>query len=119
MSVRVVELPGIAAVQFPQCHREARIRSLDDQVVVVAHQAVRQTEKLVAFDYPTESLQENLSITVIEEQRSPIAASRGYVVDPVWDEEARRSRHARHPRARSPSREGLRIERGTFVTDTS
>jgi hypothetical protein len=55
----------------------------------------------MTFDGLSEPLQEFLSIRVEQKNRSPIATSRGDVVDPAGDKYAEWSGHAIHPRANS------------------
>jgi hypothetical protein len=51
------------------------VRCLNNQVIVIAHQAVSEAGKLVALHGLLESLEELVTVTVEEEERSPITAS--------------------------------------------
>jgi hypothetical protein len=73
--VNSVETPGIAAIQLVESLRKTSVRGLDDQVIVVSHQAVGQTRQLVTLNGPAEPFEEFLSILVEQKKRSPIAAS--------------------------------------------
>lgn len=67
VSVTLIEIPGICTVQIPDGFGETRVRSLNDQVVVVPHQAISKTAQLESLDYQAEPSEERSAILVVEE----------------------------------------------------
>ena len=97
-SVAPVEAEGVTPVECLHCTRELAVQGLQDQVVVVRHQAVAEAPQVVDLDHASHTSEEVDAIGVEGEDRLPIAAAREHVVDPPRDELAGRSTHAEHGR---------------------
>jgi hypothetical protein len=127
-SVALVEGPRVAAVQVAHAVREVRFRRLDDQVVVVAHQAADVDPPLVPLHDPVEDLEEDDAVAVVQHDRCVVVAARRDVVkragcevspwaghrpDGSPDEVRRpRLRHFRHRSGVAPSRARHRTGHG-------
>jgi len=106
-SVPTVEGLRVHAVQVAHAAGEVRLRGADEQVVVVAHQAVGEAAPGEALERFFEDLQEALPVRRVAVHRSALVASGGEVVDAVCDLESQRSCHLGERSARASSSLGL------------
>jgi hypothetical protein len=88
-----VEGLGVAPVQELHPGRELRPGRLDDQVVVVAHQAEGVHAPGAALDRPCEQAEEEQPVVVIQVDVAAGDPARGHVVDPVGKLGARAAWH--------------------------
>jgi hypothetical protein len=86
--VLVVEGLGVAAVEVLHPGGQVGAGALDDEVVVVAHQAEAVHVPSVAAGDPLQEREEELAVEVVAVDRAAVDAARGQVVDPVGEEEA-------------------------------
>ncbi len=89
----MIEMPGISAIEQPHRVREACIWRSDHQVIVVAHEAVRDTLEGVAMNDGFKVSQEYSAVIVEDEQRLAVADSSGNVIDAAFDNLAGSSWH--------------------------
>jgi hypothetical protein len=73
--VAAVERLRVDAVQLSHAAREVRLRRLEEQVVVVSHQAVREDAPPVARDGVAEQLEEAAEIGGVPENAPPLVAA--------------------------------------------
>jgi hypothetical protein len=78
--VALVEGSGVGAVQVPHAVGEVRRRRLDDQVVVVSQQAADVGPPAVAAFDPSEDVEEDDAIVVVEHDRQLIVPAGAHVV---------------------------------------
>jgi len=93
-AIDAVEVLRVTAVELLQRHRQTPIRCLHNQVVVVAHQTVRDTAELEPLDKRRKPVHERLTVSIVDKQRAPIAPARGDVIHAARNKLARPSRHA-------------------------
>jgi hypothetical protein len=72
--VAFVEGAGIGAVQIPHPLGEVRQGSLDQEVVVVAHQAAHVREPAVAPFDPAQDVEEDDPVSIVEHDRRVVVA---------------------------------------------
>jgi hypothetical protein len=82
-AVASVEGRGVQPVQPLHPLRQRRLPALDDQMEVVAHQAVGVQLPGAAVGDAKQELDEEPPIVVVHEDRAPVDATRGQVVDAV------------------------------------
>jgi hypothetical protein len=93
-TVLLVESARVAAVQVPHARVEVRGRGLDDQVVVVPHEAARvQAPAVAPFDASQQVEEDDAVLAVEHDRRAVVPAGHDVVVAP-GDEWAMRSSHA-------------------------
>jgi hypothetical protein len=92
-AVAPVEAGCVDAVQLAHGHREIRVRCLNQQMEVVAHQAVGVAETAVASDDPVEVGEQPPPVSVVPEDRRALVSTRDRVVDGVLELDPQRSRH--------------------------
>jgi hypothetical protein len=90
-----VERLGVDAVEPAHPLGEAPELGLEDQMVVVRHQAERVHAPVVAFDLLREEAEEQAEIVRVPERRRAGHASRRDVVDPGRRQVVSRSPHTR------------------------
>jgi hypothetical protein len=90
-----VERLGVDPVEPPHPLGEAPELGLEDEVVVVRHQAERVHAPVVAVDLLREEAEEQAEVVHHPERRRAGHASRRDVVDPAWGEVVSRSPHTR------------------------
>jgi len=89
-----VEPLGVDAVQSVHSARDVRLQRLDEQVIVIRHQAIRVTLPSLEVDDMPEELKEAEPVAGVgEDLLSPVPA-RGDVVRSAGGLEARGARHA-------------------------
>ena len=72
--VALVECAGIGAVQIPHPVGEVGLRGLDQQVVVVTHQAAHVSAPAVAPFDPAQDVEEDDPVSIVEHDRSVVVA---------------------------------------------
>ena len=73
--VALVEGPGVATVQVPHSLVEVRQRGLDEQVVVVPHQAAHVSAPAVAPLDPAQDVEEDDPVAVVQHDRRVVVAA--------------------------------------------
>ena len=73
--VALVEGPGVATVQVPHSSVEVRQRGLDEQVVVVPHQAAHVSAPAVAPFDPAQDVEEDDPISIVHDDRRVVVAA--------------------------------------------
>jgi hypothetical protein len=101
-AVAGVEARGVQAVQALHPLRERRLPALDDQVEVVAHQAVRVKLPREPVGHAQQQVDEEAPVIVVHEDRTPIDTARRQVVDAVRERRAQRSGHEANLRRLDP-----------------
>ena len=79
-AMALVEGTGVGAVQVTHAIREVRRRRLDDEVIVVAHQAPDVDAPLVAVADAVQDVEEDDPVGVVEDDRVTVVAARCDVV---------------------------------------
>jgi hypothetical protein len=74
-SVALVEGPGVATVQVPHSLVEVRQRGLDQQVVVVTHQAPHVNAPAVAPFDPAQDVEEDDPVSIVHHDRRVVVAA--------------------------------------------
>jgi hypothetical protein len=74
-SVALIECPGVAAVQVPHSLVEVRQRGLDQQVVVVTHQAPHVSAPAVAPFDPAQDVEEDDPVSIVHHDRCVVVAA--------------------------------------------
>jgi hypothetical protein len=92
-AVAGVEARRVPPVQPLHALGERRLAALDDQVEMVAHQAVDVQLPGEALRDSQQELHEVAAIVVVHEDQSPVDSARGEVVHAVREGRALRSRH--------------------------
>ena len=119
---RVASIEGLRVTAEQPLHPfgQVLLRRDDQQVEVVAHQAIRMAVPPVAIDGRRDSSEKPLAIDVVEEDRLASVAACRDVKDAVRRPETERSRHelesTRPGRALRRLRRSWRTNRRTFVT---
>ncbi len=92
-AVFVVEGLRVAAVQQLHPGGELGAGALDDEVVMVPHQAEAVHGPAVTAHDPLEQVQEEDPVEVVAVDEAAVDAAAGQVVDPVGEQEAGDARH--------------------------
>jgi hypothetical protein len=74
-SVPFVEGAGVGAVQVPHPVGEVRQRGLDEQVVVVTHQAAHMSPPAVAPFDPAQDVEEDDPVSIVQHDRGVVVAA--------------------------------------------
>lgn len=111
-----VEALGVGGVQALHAPRQVRPGRLDDQVVVVRHEAVGEAPPPARPDDLTEAMEEEAAVVVVEEDLLPRVAPGGDVIQRAGELDAQRPGHGRKAtasagQARSNCRAGRRPAR--------
>ena len=91
--VALVEGAGVAAVQVAHALVEVRGRCLDDEVVVVAEQALRVHPPAVAAHDSAEQVEEDEAVVAVDDDRRVIVPARDDVVESAVLERPQRASH--------------------------
>jgi len=75
-----VEGLGVDPVQLAHAPGEVALLGLDEEVVVVVHQAVGIAEEAIAFYHLCQDIEEGKAILVLQEDMLPGVSPGGYVV---------------------------------------
>jgi hypothetical protein len=92
-AVAFVEGACVASVQVAHAARQVRLGRLDDQVVVVAHQAPRVETPAEAPLDPAQEVEEHESIGVVADDRGPVVSPGRDVVEGAGFENSARAGH--------------------------
>jgi hypothetical protein len=92
-TVPLVESPCVGAVQVSHPIGQVRSRRLEDEVVVVSHQAPRVHAPAVAALDPPEDVEEGGPVLAVEEDRRTVVPLRSDVVVGAGGEVAARTSH--------------------------
>jgi hypothetical protein len=79
-AMALVEGPGVAAVEVTHAFGEIRHRRLDDEVIMVAQEAAHMDPPAVAPCDPSQDMDEEDAISVVEDDRRLVVAPRRDVV---------------------------------------
>lgn len=85
-AVPVVEPTSVVTVQIAHPLREVRTRCLDDEVIVVSHQAGGMDAPAVALPHAIQNPHEDMAVVDILVDRAPIVAARRDVVEAAGNE---------------------------------
>jgi hypothetical protein len=94
-AVTEVEALRVPAAEVLHAGGQLGLRRLDDNVVVVRHQAEDVDRPAVAVDRLRQQLEKDEAIAVVADDRSAVDAARGDVEDPVRQLRAQQARHRR------------------------
>jgi hypothetical protein len=95
-AVPSVEALCVDAIQLSHSNREVGLRCFDQQVVVVAHQAVGVAEPGEAVDDAGERCEEGGPVVGVEIDVLASVAARDQVVETIGDDDSQGTRHARN-----------------------
>jgi hypothetical protein len=101
-AVAGVEAGGVQPVQPLHPFRQRRLPALDDQVEVIAHQAVGVQLPVMTIGDAEQEVDEEPPVLVVHEDQAPVDAARRQVVDavgegqPPWPWHALKPRRGRH-----------------------
>ena len=79
--VPLIESLGVESVQLSHADGEVAVRGLDENVVVIAHEAVSVTDPVITFIDPMESMKKILAILIVLENVFSIVTSTGDVIN--------------------------------------
>jgi hypothetical protein len=88
-SVAVVESPGVGAVKVAHAGGQVRLGGLDDEVVVVSHQAPGVDAPVIAALHAAQDVDEGGAVAVIGGDWPPVVAASRDVVVAACDKDAR------------------------------
>jgi hypothetical protein len=88
-----VEPLRVAAVEALEARRQLRDRGLEDEVVVVRHQAGGVHAPVVLADDDAEEPKEDAAVVVIAVDRDPPGPTRRHVEEPVGEDVSRQPCH--------------------------
>ena len=88
-SVAVVESPGVGAVEVAHAGGQVRLGGLDDEVVVVSHQAPGVDAPVIAVLHAAKEVDEGGTVAVIGGDWPPVVAASRDVVVAACDKDAR------------------------------
>jgi hypothetical protein len=88
-----IESLRVDAVQVAHRYREVRLGCLKEQVIVVAHEAVRMTEDAITSRGGGQHDEKDRAIVVVLKNELPVVSASHHVVDPAGKLQAERSRH--------------------------
>jgi hypothetical protein len=94
-----VEVPGVLAVQSLHASRQIRLRSFDEQVKVIRHEAEGVLPPAVATNDLVAQGEESPTVVIILKDRLPAVPTRRHVVDAAGDQDSWRAGH--EPRLRT------------------
>jgi hypothetical protein len=115
-AVALVEGAGVASVQVAHAAGQVRFGGLDDQVIVVFHQAPRVDTPAVALLDPAQEVEEHDSIGVVADDRGPVVPPGGDVVEGAGFENSARAGHEATVASRSlPATGRYRGRRGSVT----
>jgi hypothetical protein len=92
-AMALVEGPGVAAVEVTHAFGEIRHRRLDDEVIMVAQEAAHMDPPAVAPCDPSQDMDEEDAISVVEDDRRLVVAPRRDVVERARGEVAQWPAH--------------------------
>jgi hypothetical protein len=93
--VAAVETLGVRHVEALHPATEIGFRGLDEQVIVVAHQAIGVATPMVLFDLASEQVEKPHAVGVVGEDILPGIATRSHVIDGAGELKAELAGHDR------------------------
>ena len=115
--VSAIERLCVGSVQLTHGERDISVGNLQQEMVVVAHQAIGVTEHIMLLGHGAEYGQQTPTIGVIPEDVSTLVSTRHYVVDATGDHETERPCHQRARwRPRDTTSIGIRVASGAGPT---
>ena len=100
--VASIETLGVDPVQLAHGRREVTLWSLQEQMEVIAHQAVRMATHAVAHDHGGQHDEEPRTVLVVKEDLLTIVPASGRVIDAAGELQPERARHASTDNAPGP-----------------
>ncbi|HZQ04085.1 MAG TPA: hypothetical protein VFA88_08690 [Gaiellaceae bacterium] len=97
-----VEAEGITTVELAHSLRQATFAKLEEEVVMVRHQAIRVDPPAIPSRRALKPDQEQRPVEVAEKDRLPVVASRANVIVPTGDFYSRFVHSANHAIAAGP-----------------
>jgi hypothetical protein len=91
--VPLIESLGVDTVQLPHANRKIPIRCVDQQMVMILHQAVGVAEPIVTKINILKRIQERLSVPIVSENCLSFVPSAGNVIDSTWEFYTQRTCH--------------------------
>ena len=82
--VPLIKSLRIEPIQLSHADREIPVTSLDENVVVIAHEAVSVTDPAVAFIDPFKSIKKGFSILIVLEDGFSLVTAAGDVINSAW-----------------------------------
>ena len=92
-AVPFIEVLGVDTVQLSHTEGEIAVRGLDEEVIVIGHEAVGVTEPVVAFVDVLESVQKVLAVLVISKDWFLLIPTGSYMIDCAGILYAKRTGH--------------------------
>jgi len=80
-TVESIEQLRVHAVQLPHAESQIAVRRLDEEMIMVVHEAVGMTDPIVAFVHVLKGVQEPDAVLVAFEDRLPLITARSDVVN--------------------------------------
>jgi hypothetical protein len=82
--VPLIESLRVESIQLSHTNTEVAIRSFNENVIVIAHEAVSVTDPIVTYIDPNQSIKKGLAVFVVLENSSPVIAAAGDVINSAW-----------------------------------
>ena len=79
-----VECLGVVLVEITHAIREVRLDRLDEQVIVVAHEAIGMADPVVVFDRGRKLFEENFSVSIVVKNIFFAVTASGDVIERAW-----------------------------------
>jgi hypothetical protein len=89
----LIESLGIDTVQLPHAYRKISIGCINEQMVMILHQAVGMAEPIVPKGNILKRIQENLSVLIVSEYCLSFVSSARDVIDSTWKLYTQRTCH--------------------------
>jgi hypothetical protein len=84
---------GIDTVQLPHAYRKISIWCINEQMVMILHQAVGMAEPIVPMGNILKRIQEHLSVLIVSESCLSFVPSASDVIDSTWKFYTQRTCH--------------------------
>jgi hypothetical protein len=82
--VPLIESLRVESIQLSHADREVAIRRLNENVVVIAYEAVSVTDPVVALIDPFKSIKKVFSIVIVPEDGFSLVTAAGHVINSAW-----------------------------------
>ena len=89
----VVEELGVHTVQLPHAEGEVPVGGLDEEMVVIVHEAIGMADPVVAFVDMLERPEKVLTVLIVLEDGLLLVAAGGHMVDSAGVFDAKRAGH--------------------------
>ena len=80
----LIESLRVESVQLSHADRQVAIRGFNENMVVIAHEAVSVTDPVVAFIDPIKSIKKVLAVLIVLENGFPLVTAAGEVINSAW-----------------------------------